>query len=666
MEEEVPPPSSLSDGKQFRSVIYNAAASGNVRRIRVFTLNKKKDKVWIDNCLNTDDNNRFPLVIAARNGYTEVVDFLLELGADPSVCGVVEFDNDNIQGTPPLWAAAAAGHLSIVKLLVEKGKADVNQFTNTRSTPLRGACYDGHLDIVQYLIDNGADPRIPNRHGHSCLMIAAYRNKIEVVKLLLKAGIDPNDKTERGNTALHDAAESGNVEIIKILLESGGVVMKDKLGVDPLLGAALSGYKDVVNLLADQMPSAIHRRDALKLLGCTYLDKKMDAISAMQCWKEAMEVPLKTEELRLIREMETFATPKEVYEMHTEAQTMHHIEQMEGNIEAQRMQALIIRERILGGSHSDVHYYLRFRGAVYCDMGQMNRCYELWKHALQLQQDHFAPLYYGTITTLQSFQDTFAMSLNEFVNNHHANPDLRVKASWVKYIFNQVCVELERAFSWPPQRLLEDTECCGSERCQHSTIKSEYKKLVIVAVHLINILERLTLPSAQIPDSEEEKKPKADIARFVVVCRKLHIPILHHALEEKAVDQNGTEFELPKVAVLNQLLSYDLDVNEPDENGDTPLHFVLRATRFRRSLARSLLLCGAWIHARNNSGEVIFETMETLRKNNSEINFNQVHPERYMTLAGLCCNAMRVKYKDQFVGVEKDFPLELIRFYLAH
>ena len=36
--------------------------------------------------------------------------------------------------------------------------------------------------------------------------------------------------------------------------------------------------------------------------------------------------------------METFATPKEVYEMHTEAQTMHHIEQMEGNIEAQRMQ----------------------------------------------------------------------------------------------------------------------------------------------------------------------------------------------------------------------------------------------------------------------------------------------------------------------------------------
>lgn len=661
----MPPPSSPSDGKQFRSVIYNAAASGNVRRIRVFTLNKKKDKIWIDNCLNTDENNRFPLVIAARNGNAEVVDFLLELGADPSVRGVVEFDNDNIQGTPPLWAASAAGHLNIVKLLVEKGKANVNQATNTQSTPLRGACYDGHLDIVRYLLDNGADPHIPNRHGHTCLMIAAYRNKTEVVKLLLTTGIDVNDTTERGNTALHDAAESGNVEIVRILLENGASLVKDKQGVDPLMGAALSGFKDVVNILADQMPSAVHRRDALKLLGCTLLDKKMDAMNAMKCWREAMEVQLKTEELRLIREMETFTLPQEVYEMQTEIQNMHHIEQLEGNIEAQRMQALVIRERILGGSHTDVHYYLRFRGAVYCDMGQMNRCYELWRHALELQQEHFAPLYFGTITTLQSFQDTFTMSLNDFVNNHHANPDLRVKSSWVKFIFDQVCEELERAFQWNPMRLLEDTECCGSERCQHSTIKAEYKKLVIVAVHLINTLERLTLPSAQLPDSEEETKPKANIWRFVRICKKLRIPILHHALEEKPIDQNSTEFELPKVAVLNQLLYQDLDPNVQDENGDTPLHFVLRATRFRRSLARSLLLAGAWIHARNNKGEVIFDVMERLRKT-SAINFNQVHPERYITLAGLCCNAMRVKYKDMFVGVEKDFPLELLRFYLAH
>lgn len=51
-----------------------------------------------------------------------------------------------LDGAPALWAAAAGGHLEVVKLLVENG-VQINQSTNTNSTPLRGACYDGHLDI---------------------------------------------------------------------------------------------------------------------------------------------------------------------------------------------------------------------------------------------------------------------------------------------------------------------------------------------------------------------------------------------------------------------------------------------------------------------------------------------------------------------------------------
>lgn len=50
-------------------------------------------------------------------------------------------------GAPALWAAAAAGHLDIVRYLIEEGGAEINQCTRTNSTPLRGACYDGHYDI---------------------------------------------------------------------------------------------------------------------------------------------------------------------------------------------------------------------------------------------------------------------------------------------------------------------------------------------------------------------------------------------------------------------------------------------------------------------------------------------------------------------------------------
>ena len=65
------------------------------------------------------------------------------------------FDGETIEGAPPLWCAAAAGHTQIVKLLVEKG-ASVNSVTKTNSTPLRAACFDGHYEIVKYLVEHGA------------------------------------------------------------------------------------------------------------------------------------------------------------------------------------------------------------------------------------------------------------------------------------------------------------------------------------------------------------------------------------------------------------------------------------------------------------------------------------------------------------------------------
>ena len=65
------------------------------------------------------------------------------------------FDGEMIERAPPLWCAAAAGHLALVKLLVKNG-ARVNSTTKTHSTPLRAACFDGHFDIVRFLVTHGA------------------------------------------------------------------------------------------------------------------------------------------------------------------------------------------------------------------------------------------------------------------------------------------------------------------------------------------------------------------------------------------------------------------------------------------------------------------------------------------------------------------------------
>ena len=66
---------------------------------------------------------------------------------------VVTFDGETIEGAPPLWVAAAAGHMAIVRFLIRRG-ASVNCTTKTNSTPLRAACFESYglpASLVQYL-----------------------------------------------------------------------------------------------------------------------------------------------------------------------------------------------------------------------------------------------------------------------------------------------------------------------------------------------------------------------------------------------------------------------------------------------------------------------------------------------------------------------------------
>ncbi|CAI5448043.1 unnamed protein product [Caenorhabditis angaria] len=648
-------------GKEFRMIVYNAACIGNLARIKIFIEPNRVYPEWISGCLNDSFNEQFPLVIAARKGHVEIVKYLLEVGAEPSVAGVVEFDNDDIRGTPPLWAAAAAGHMEIVKELVENAKANINQTTESNSTPLRGACYDGHFEIVKYLVDKGAGINIPNRHGHTSLMIAAYRNKIDVVRLLLEHKADVNVQTAKGNSALHDAAECGNCEIVQLLIDSGAVMSKDFQGVCPLFCAAISGHEEVVEILLEQAKSNITRRDALKLLGCTMVDKKMDSHLAMKYWRQALEIELTPDEQNTIRHFEAFTEPLEAYDNETEIHYIENLSSLEGNVDNVRMQALIIRERVLGGAHTDVHYYLRFRGAVYCDLGQMNRCYTLWKHALELQQKHFSPLHVGTVTTLQSFEETFGMTLNDYVNAMHVDRSLRVSSSWVNYVFEKICYELERVRDWG-DKPLQDAECCGENVCPHTSVEAEQKKLVVAALQLINVIERLSLPSANGDDIEDKMIP-LDIDRLVKICHILHLPILHYSLEE-TIGESVDYMSLPKASVLAQILENNVDTTACDKDGNSVIHVLLKAATIRRSLIHILLENGALLFACNNDGEIVYEQLKEIiiKEKCKDLKLG-----KFITLAGLAAHTIRRKSENENVeNLDDILPAELVPFLRKH
>lgn len=78
-----------------------------------------------------------------------------------------------------------------------------------------------------------------------------------------------------------------------------------------------------------------------------------------------------------------------------------------------RMQALVIRERILGPAHPDTSYYIRYRGAIYADAGKFRRCIELWNYALDMQQNMLEPLNPMTQSSLFSFTELFSFMVGE-------------------------------------------------------------------------------------------------------------------------------------------------------------------------------------------------------------------------------------------------------------
>jgi ankyrin repeat protein len=100
-----------------------------------------------------DANDRHrALALAAQSGQAGVVALLLDAGEDPN-----RFNPDGTHAhTPPIHQAIAAGHLDVVKLLVDRGaRLDIKD-TIYQGTPLGWAKYCNQPAIAAFLRENGA------------------------------------------------------------------------------------------------------------------------------------------------------------------------------------------------------------------------------------------------------------------------------------------------------------------------------------------------------------------------------------------------------------------------------------------------------------------------------------------------------------------------------
>ncbi|KAF1741524.1 hypothetical protein MXB_1686, partial [Myxobolus squamalis] len=81
----------------------------------------------------------------------------------------------------PLHVAAANGYLDVTQLLLSIG-ADPNSRDNEDWTPLHAAVNWENIDIIEELIEKGADPRAMNNIGNTPIDLASYEFKPKVIR----------------------------------------------------------------------------------------------------------------------------------------------------------------------------------------------------------------------------------------------------------------------------------------------------------------------------------------------------------------------------------------------------------------------------------------------------------------------------------------------------
>ncbi|KAL2842053.1 hypothetical protein BJY01DRAFT_249287 [Aspergillus pseudoustus] len=143
-----------------------------------------------------------------------------------------------------LWLAAYFGLTSIVELLVDTMGADLQNghatavqyilartkvsgtgaaarvdFVNYKGeTELHVAAAAGHVEVVRSLLESGANINARSMGGRTALMLAADNGNTAVVDLLLSRRADHSIEDDEGSLALDLAAWSGHNAIVQLLL----------------------------------------------------------------------------------------------------------------------------------------------------------------------------------------------------------------------------------------------------------------------------------------------------------------------------------------------------------------------------------------------------------------------------------------------------------------
>ena len=261
--------------KSERSAVHYASAGGSLDALQIM-LNLAPAESLIALINAPDSHGTTSLHFACEFNYAELVELLLERGANPAIKNLaglyplhtaskkgkdsllvllqheprIEIDTPDAEGLTPLLIAALHGNVLAAEALIEAG-AEKDLVDLDGMSVVHAAVESGAHQLVRYLGGKGADMRKADVGGSEPLHLAASNGAAECLAALLEMEterVDPNALDAEGRTALFLAATAGNVKCAKLLCQDARVDVNrpNGIGQTPLHVASMNGKLGVV------------------------------------------------------------------------------------------------------------------------------------------------------------------------------------------------------------------------------------------------------------------------------------------------------------------------------------------------------------------------------------------------------------------------------------